>query len=177
MLRASILPLLLFSFLLPSVSEAAPSFSFSEYMLLDIEGSSEASAALDTEVIRPCPNSDSEDDEPFRELSVIKIKVRNNLKHGNIIEKIRWRLPGAESSELIHLNSTFTSEESREIMLPFAVSNPADDGKILFGSNYDIPNLGFKNIKIVLRSRDATGKREVHRLTFGVYFGGVNRCL
>lgn len=177
MLKGLILSVLSCLILGPSSSWAAPSFLFSEYALLDIDGSTESSAALDTEVIRPCPNSDSQDDEPFREMSVIKIKVRNNLKRGNTIEKIRWRLPGAESSSLIHLNSTFSSEEVREISLPFAVSNPADDGKILFGSDYDIPNLGFKNIKIILRTRNADGKKEVYRLTFGVYFGAVNRCL
>jgi hypothetical protein len=163
-------------FILSGTAIAAPSFSFSNLKLYDLEGSEEQSFALDTAAIKPCPNSDSLEDEPFRELSLIRVDAKNNLNTQAFIERIRWSIPGVGSSNLIQLHYLMPSKMTTTFDLPFSIANPTDTGKILFGSNIDLDSLGFKNVKLVIRSRDGSGNKFVHRLHIGIHFAAINRC-
>jgi len=166
-----------FAIIFASSAAAAPLLSFSDLKLYDVEASEQQSFALDTAAIKPCPNSDSLADEPFRELSLVRLNARSNLSTDAYIEKIKWIIPGIGASSQIQLHYLMPSKIGSVFELPFAISNSTDTGKILFGSSLDLTSFGFKNVKLIIRSRDGSGNRFIHRLRIGIHFAAIDRCL
>lgn len=157
-------------------AEAITPVVFSNAELRDEDGADTRTFALDVEGLRPCPNNDNDEDEPFREVPTVVVDVVNNLSVGVEIEKFRWRIPGIGKSKWVSFGGTIAPDGEESVEFPIAVTNADDDGKLLFGSSKVLTAVGYKTVQLKLVTRDGRGARRNHNVYLGVHFTEVDRC-
>lgn len=157
-------------------AEAITPIIFSNVELRDEDGADTRTFALDVEALKPCPDNDNDEDEPFREVSTVAVDVKNNLSVGVEIENIRWRVPGIGKSQKIDFGFSIAPDEEASVEFPISVTNADDDGKILFGSSRQLTALGYRTIRLLVTTRDGRGVRRKHKIFLGVHFDEINRC-